>query len=37
MLENQDIHVDCITTDGATWNRSMWKLFGRNLPAVYIH
>jgi len=28
LLENQNIHVDCITTDGATWNRSMWKLFG---------
>jgi len=28
MLENQGIHVDCVTTDGATWNRSMWKLFG---------
>lgn len=28
ILENQGIHVDCITTDGATWNHSMWKLFG---------
>ncbi|KAL5237829.1 hypothetical protein ACI65C_005239 [Semiaphis heraclei] len=28
LLENQNIHVDVITNDGATWNRSMWKLFG---------
>lgn len=27
LLENQGVHVDCITTDGATWNHSMWKLF----------
>lgn len=24
LLENQNIHVDVVTT----WNRSMWKLFG---------
>jgi len=28
LLENQNIRVDCITTDGATRNRNMWKLFG---------
>lgn len=28
LLEQSNFHVDCITTDGATWNRSMWKLFG---------
>ncbi|KAK3913536.1 Transposable element P transposase [Frankliniella fusca] len=28
LLENAGYHVDCVTTDGATWNRSMWNLFG---------
>jgi len=28
LLENQSIHVDVVTTDGAAWNRNMWKLFG---------
>jgi len=28
LLENQSIHVDVVTIDGAAWNRNMWKLFG---------
>lgn len=28
MLENHGFAVDVVTSDGATWNRSMWKLFG---------
>lgn len=28
LLENSGYFVDFITTDGATWNRSMWNLFG---------
>ncbi|KAK3910739.1 LOW QUALITY PROTEIN: Transposable element P transposase [Frankliniella fusca] len=28
LLENAGFHVDCVTTDGATWNRSMWSIFG---------
>ncbi|KAK3923900.1 DNA transposase [Frankliniella fusca] len=28
LLENAGFHVDCLTTDGATWNRSMWSIFG---------
>ena len=28
LLENSGFHVDCITTDGASWNRTMWDLFG---------
>lgn len=28
LLKNQNIHVDVVTTDGATWNWNMWKLFG---------
>ncbi|KAK3927029.1 Transposable element P transposase [Frankliniella fusca] len=28
LLENAGYYVDCVTTDAATWNRSMWNLFG---------
>lgn len=28
LLENAGYYVDVVTTDGATWNRSMWKQFG---------
>lgn len=28
LMENAGFHVDVVTTDGASWNRSMWKLFG---------
>lgn len=28
LSENAGLFVDCITGDGASWNRSMWKLFG---------
>ncbi|KAK8759273.1 hypothetical protein V5799_003095, partial [Amblyomma americanum] len=28
MCENAGLHVDFITCDGATWNRSMWRFFG---------
>lgn len=28
LLENSGFHVDCVSTDGATWNRSMWEFFG---------
>lgn len=27
-LENSGFHVDVVTSDGGTWNRSMWKKFG---------
>ncbi|KAK7571122.1 hypothetical protein V9T40_014726 [Parthenolecanium corni] len=27
-LENINFHVDYVTSDGATWNRAMWKYFG---------
>lgn len=27
-MENSGFHVDVVTSDGATWNRSMWKAFG---------
>lgn len=28
LLENSGIFVDCIVSDGAQWNRGMWKQFG---------
>lgn len=28
LLENHGFHVDVVTTDGAQWNRGMWKHFG---------
>ncbi|KAE8748887.1 hypothetical protein FOCC_FOCC004481 [Frankliniella occidentalis] len=28
LLERSGFYVDAVTTDGATWNRSMWDLFG---------
>lgn len=28
LLENAGYYVDIITTDGASWNRTMWKKFG---------
>ncbi|KAK3916667.1 DNA transposase [Frankliniella fusca] len=30
LTENAGFYVDCIVTDAATWNRSMWDLFGIN-------
>lgn len=30
LLENSGILVDCIVSDGAQWNRGMWKEFGVN-------
>jgi len=30
LVENCGFHIDVVTSDGATWNRSMWKLFGLN-------
>ncbi|KAK3919203.1 LOW QUALITY PROTEIN: Transposable element P transposase [Frankliniella fusca] len=31
LLENGGFYVDAVVTDGATWNRSMWDLFGVDL------
>ncbi len=28
LLENHGFFVDCVNTDGASWNRTMWNLFG---------
>lgn len=28
LLENAGFHIDVVTTDGATWNRTMWRRFG---------
>lgn len=28
LLENSGYYVDVVTTDGASWNRNMWKQFG---------
>lgn len=28
LLENHGLYVDVVTTDGAQWNRGMWKHFG---------
>lgn len=28
LLEQIGLHVDVVTTDGASWNRSMWSKFG---------
>ena len=28
LLENSGFYVDCAVTDGAQWNRGMWKEFG---------
>lgn len=30
LLENAGFSVDCVVSDGATWNRSMWTQFGAN-------
>lgn len=30
LTENSGFFVDCVVTDAATWNRSMWDLFGIN-------
>lgn len=30
LLERAGYFVDCVSTDAATWNRSMWDLFGIN-------
>ncbi|KAK3926592.1 Transposable element P transposase [Frankliniella fusca] len=30
LLEKSGYFVDCVVTDAATWNRSMWDLFGIN-------
>lgn len=38
LLESSGFHVDVVTSDGATWNRSMWKKFGlKNLEASCTH
>ena len=36
LCENAGLRVDAITTDGATWNRSMWRIFGLTETAVSI-
>ncbi|KAH7981368.1 hypothetical protein HPB49_023417 [Dermacentor silvarum] len=28
MSENAGLHIDFVTCDGASWNRSMWRSFG---------
>ncbi|KAH8036057.1 hypothetical protein HPB51_016361 [Rhipicephalus microplus] len=28
LAEKASLFVDCITCDGASWNRTMWRLFG---------
>lgn len=28
LCENAGLHVDGVTCDGASWNRSMWRIFG---------
>ena len=28
LLEKSNYFIDCVTTDAATWNRSMWSAFG---------
>jgi len=35
LLENCGFYVDCITTDGATWNRSMWDSYGLSKEKNY--
>jgi hypothetical protein len=30
LLEKSGYFVDCVVTDAATWNRSMWDIFGIN-------
>lgn len=38
LLENSGFYVDVVTSDGATWNRGMWKRFGlENLDSSCIH
>lgn len=38
LLESNGFHVDVVTSDGGTWNRSMWKKFGlKNLEASVTH
>lgn len=38
ILKSQNVHVDSVTTDGATWNQSMWKLFEiSQSSSSYIH
>lgn len=34
LTEKSGLHVDVITTDGATWNRSMWTKFGITVDNV---
>ena len=34
LCENAGLRVDAITTDGATWNRSIWRMFGLTEIAV---
>lgn len=40
LLEKSGFYVDVVTSDGATWNRLMWKLFGLDvltLEASCVH
>lgn len=38
LLEAHGFHVDVVTSDGGTWNRSMWKKFGlKDLEASCVH
>lgn len=38
LLESHGFYVDVVTSDGGTWNRSMWKKFGlKNLEASCVH
>lgn len=38
LLENSGFHVDVVTSDGASWNRGMWKQFGlEKFEASCIH
>lgn len=36
LCEQAGLHVDGVTCDGATWNRSMWKIFGIKGKATFI-
>lgn len=33
LMYNQGFSIDMVTTDGAKWNRAMWKLSGVNLQS----
>lgn len=35
LMENSGFRVNSVTTDGASWNRAMWKKFG--ISAVQVH